>query len=31
MEYESPLDMLYFALSIFGLSFGVYLINKNSH
>jgi len=31
MEYKSPLDMLYFALSIFGLSFGVYLINKNSH
>ena len=31
MKYESPLDMLYFALSIFGLSFGVYLINKNSH
>ena len=31
MHYHSPLDMLYFSLSIFGLSFGVYLINKNSH
>ena len=31
MQYSSPLDMLYFALSIFSLSFGVYLINKNNH
>jgi len=36
MDYETPLDMLYFAISIFALAFGVYLINKhgakeNSH
>tara|TARA_B110000196_G_C20821419_1_gene509342 strand:- start:96 stop:599 length:504 start_codon:yes stop_codon:yes gene_type:complete len=29
MDYETPLDMLYFALSIFALSFGVYLIKKH--
>ena len=29
MEYSEPLDMLYFAVSIFALSFGVYLIRKH--
>ena len=29
MDYKEPLDMLYFAVSIFALSFGVYLINKH--
>ena len=28
MEYSEPLDMLYFAVSIFALSFGVYLIKR---
>jgi uncharacterized membrane protein YqhA len=30
MEYSEPLDMLYFAVSIFALSFGVYLIKKHN-
>ena len=30
MEYSEPLEMLYFALSIFALSFGVYLIRKHN-
>ena len=30
MKYSGPLDMLYFALSIFSLSFGVYLIRKHN-
>ena len=30
MEYSEPLDMLYFAVSIFALSFGVYLIRKHN-
>jgi uncharacterized protein (TIGR00645 family) len=29
MEYEQPLQMLYFAVSIFALSFGIYLIKKH--
>ena len=29
-SYESPLEMMYFATSIFALSFGVFLINKKS-
>ena len=29
MDYGTPLQMLYFALSIFSLSFGVYLIKKH--
>ena len=28
MGYNTPLEMLYFAISIFALSFGVYLVNK---
>lgn len=30
MNYDSPLEMMYFALSIFALSLGVYLINKKN-
>ena len=30
MEYKTPLEMMYFAFSIFALSFGVYILNKNS-
>ena len=30
MEYNSPLEMMYFAISIFALAFGVYMINKNN-
>ena len=29
MQFESPLEMLYFALSIFALSAGVYLVRKH--
>ena len=29
MEFNTPLEMLYFALSIFALSFGVYLVRKH--
>jgi uncharacterized protein (TIGR00645 family) len=28
MSYETPLEMMYFAISIFALAFGVYLLNK---
>ena len=28
-NFQSPLDMLYFAFSIFALALGVYFINKN--
>lgn len=30
MNYNTPLEMMYFALSIFALSFGVYILNKNT-
>ena len=30
MEYDEPLEMLYFALSIFSLSLGVYFIKKHN-
>ena len=30
-NFQSPLDMLYFALSIFALALGVYFINKNKN
>ena len=30
MEYNEPLEMLYFALSIFSLSLGVYFIKKHN-
>ena len=29
MQYGTPLEMMYFAFSIFALAFGVYIINKN--
>ena len=28
MKYSTPLEMMYFAISIFALAFGVYFINK---
>ena len=30
MEFETPIEMLYFAISIFSLSFGVYFIRKHN-
>ena len=31
MEYSTPLEMMYFAISIFSLSFGVFILNKNTN
>lgn len=30
MNYNSPVEMMYFAVSIFALSFGVFLINRKN-
>ena len=31
MNYDNPVDMLYFAISILALSIGIYLVRKDDH
>ena len=31
MPYETPVDLLYFAISVLALSIGIYLVRKDDH